>query len=306
MTTVNSIGQKSDRSVQHSQLTGFRTLALCLALTVVAAGNSTAGSLRTGDILVTDSFGGVLRADPATGSLVPLWVGGNLVRPFGITTDASGNILVSDTGSLAIIRINPHTGKQTVITSGGIMGVPYGIDVAPNGDIIVANAQTIIRVNSKTHQQTNAALPGLIAPIGVAVAANGDIFVTDAGARAVVKVDAVTGACVPVCSPAQFSNPCGIVIDASGDLLVTDTGTHEVIRLNPVTGCTEPVTSWSGMFVTPVGIAVGGNGEVVVGDPDAAGLAGVVIGLDTSSNAQAAISTGSGNFVNPRGVTIVP
>ena len=49
--------------------------------------------------------------------------------------DANGDVLVSDTGSLAIIRIDSLTGSQTVLANGGSLGVPFGIAVERKGDI---------------------------------------------------------------------------------------------------------------------------------------------------------------------------
>src|SRR5437867_10515646 len=92
-------------------------LAATLVLTLIAVAKIAASPFEEGDILYTDSFGAVIGIRPATGQRTIVASGGRLVQPFGIAVDTDGDILVSDTGSLAIIRIDSLTGSQTVIAT---------------------------------------------------------------------------------------------------------------------------------------------------------------------------------------------
>src|ERR1041385_9107142 len=131
------------------------------AATLIFAANTFAVTLNPGDIVVADSQAAVLRIDSVTRVATVISSGGTLVRPFGVTIDRNGDILVSDTGALAIIRINPATGDQTVVSSGGILGTPYGIAIDRYGYILAANASAIIRVDPATGEQSVLASRGL-------------------------------------------------------------------------------------------------------------------------------------------------
>ena len=61
-----------------------------------------------------------------------------------------------------------------------------------------------------------------------------------------------------------------------------------------------------------MGITLGLNGQLVVGDPYTINeqsvnlFDGAVISVDASTGAQSLITRGAGNFVNPRCVALVP
>src|SRR5438477_10299378 len=112
-----------------SLLTGFHSPGLKLTATLgmafVAAG-AIAAPFQTGDILYTDSFGAVLKINPATGERAIVARDDKLVQPFGIALEANGDVLVTDTGALAIVRIDSQTGSQSVVATAGLLGIPYG------------------------------------------------------------------------------------------------------------------------------------------------------------------------------------
>ena len=65
-------------------------------------------------------------------------------------------------------------------------------------------------------------------------------------------------------------------------------------------------------LVGPVGITLGLNGQLIVGDPYTINEAsvnlfdGAVLSVDATTGAQNLISRGEGNLVNPRCVALVP
>lgn len=292
-------GKNSNRAA----VVQFLTLTVACAVTTMAQEISPL-TLSSGTVLIADSFGAVIGIDPASDS--PVLVATNLVRPFGLAIDRDGTILVTDGGALEIVRIDPATGWQTVIPWGGGHGEPYGIAVEKAGTILVANAVNLTRVNPADGSQSIVSSNGYFsAPLGVAVDRKGRIYVADSGAGAVIRVNPKTGAQTLICS--GLVNPCGIAIDAQGNLLVTEMGAQRVSRVF-LKGKNKGLATVSegGDFVTPVGIAVGAGGELFVSDPNALNLDGGVFQMDPTSGAQNDFYAGSGDFVNPSGLAILP
>jgi len=120
--------------------------------------------------------------------------GPGFVTPFGISVEANGNLVVIDSGLLAVVRVNQLTGDRTILS-----GTSIG-----NG-------------------------PGFVAPRGIVVEADGNLVVTDFGLVAVVRVDQVSGdrtiiSDVNTGSGPGFITPLTIVVEADGSLVVTDRG----------------------------------------------------------------------------------
>ena len=291
---------------QNESRVTVTTFLLAVTILQFVAGSVGAAPMKAGDILVADSEAAVIRVDPKTGRHAIFAAGGSLVRPFGIATDANGNIYVSDTGALAIVQIDPKSAKQTVIPWGSGHGAPYGIAVDSQGDLIVANAAVLTRVNPLTGEQNIISNSLFKAPIGVAIDANGTIFVADAGDGSVIQVDSPTSGHV-VCT--GLSNPCGIAVEAGGTLLVTEMDAQRITRID-VQAQTVDVQINNGTLVTPVGLAVAANGTILVGDPDVShlpdDLAGGLFRIDPVTGDQTLLYNGSGNLVNPRGVAVMP
>jgi hypothetical protein len=263
-----------------------------------------------GDLLVADQnafggLGGVIRVDPATGARTTVSEntappgGPGFVDPFGITTEANGNILVSDqnafSGPGGVIRVDPATGTRTTLSENS----------APPGG------------------------PTFDAPFGIAREASGTILVADAaafgGGGGIIRVDPVTGARTTVSenqAPAgapTFSDPFGVAVEANGNILVADggsgSGTGGVIRVNPTTGARTLVSNNASppggpSFGTPIGLGVASNGDILVADAGAFTGGGVirvdpVTGVRTTVSENATPAGGPG-FAGPFGLVFVP
>jgi streptogramin lyase len=104
-------------------------------------------------------------ADGSTRSVIT--TGGYLQFPEQLALDQSGNVLVPDGQSHAIIRIDPSNGAQTLVSSGANISFPMGIAVAPTGEIFVGEAvnRKLLKIDPVTGAQTvmatNVALPAL-------------------------------------------------------------------------------------------------------------------------------------------------
>lgn len=213
-------------------------------------------------------------------------------------------------GSGGIIRVNPLSGAQTTVSSGGF-SFPMGLATAANGDIIVADEYAgVIRVNPLTGTQTP--VNGFHS-LGIAIAPNGDIYVAGLdyfGPGAVVRLNPLTGVLTTVSSGGLLMRPYGIAIEAGGDILVADPlafgivggiWVGGIIRINPLTGAQSVVAS-GGILRSPTGIAIAGNGDILVADAGAL-ASGAVVRVDPLTGAQTTVSTG-GTLNTPLGIAL--
>ncbi len=144
----------------------------------------------------------VLRADPASGSLVEISRNGPqgtlFVRPYDLAVEPDGNLVIADLGvpnreDGAVIRVDPLTGRQSLVSSGGEFFDPAGIAVAPDGQIYVVdnkardNDGAVIRVDPRTGVQTLVTEGDLLdLPFGIAIERSGSLVVANRIAAGVV------------------------------------------------------------------------------------------------------------------------
>src|SRR5207302_1508583 len=87
----------------------------------------------SGTILTSISPGcsipAVIRIDPIAGTQSIVSSFGNFSLPYGLDTEADGNIIVADPNAFAgaIFRVNPINGSQTLVSSGGLLAVPVDV-----------------------------------------------------------------------------------------------------------------------------------------------------------------------------------
>ena len=85
-----------------------------------------------------------------------------------------------------------------------------------------------------------------------------------------------------------------------GDIVVADSGAGAVIRIDPLTG-EQTVVSSGGSLVSPVGIALGTNGDLLVSDLNALGGVGAVFQINPTTGTQTLIT----QLSSPAGVALL-
>ncbi|HMH22984.1 MAG TPA: IPT/TIG domain-containing protein [Puia sp.] len=175
--------------------------------------------------------------------------------PYGLTTDAAGNIYVADAGNNRIRKITPQ-GEVSSIAGSGALG-------SDNGDAATATFNY---------------------PHGVAVDTLGNIYVADAGGNSIRKITAagvvstLAGNGTPGFkdgsgTDAEFWFPADLVLDGAGNLFVTDGNNHRIRKITPAgVVSTLPGTAPSGFaeFSFPEDIAIDAVGNLYIADPGAA------------------------------------
>lgn len=190
--------------------------------------------------------------------------------PGGLALDASGNLLVADTGNHTIRSIAPDGTVTTLAGTAGQVGSndgngalarfnsPFGLAVGSGGAVYIADTQNhTIRLLAPNGDVTTfaglAGKPGQVdgpkasaqfnQPNGLALASNGILYVADYG-NSVIRAISASGAVSLLAGQyaahgltdgtgtvAQFYQPMGLSLDASGNLYVADSANHAIRRV---------------------------------------------------------------------------
>jgi sugar lactone lactonase YvrE len=232
---------------------------------------------KSGMIVVSDS-GRLVAVDPSSGeqTVVADNSMGALGMPCGMDFDGRHNLVVAN--AQAIVRMDANRDRLQVVSAGGNLRCPVGVAMGQSGDLFVANMSfpsEIIRVNSRTGEQTVIARGGMLNRPQAIAASGNDLYVTD-------------------------------VADPDGNF-----GVGRVIHVDATTG-EQSVVSEGDLLVGPVGIAIEADGQLIVGDPYTIDpesrdlLDGAVMRINPVTGEQSLLARGRDGFVNPRGVAIVP
>eukprot|EP00937_MAST-01D_sp_MAST-1D-sp2_P007871 g7871.t1 len=179
-------------------------------------------------------------------------------NPVGVAVDGEGNIIVADYNNHRIRKITPSGDVTTVAGSGSSsfadghgtsahFNLPRGVAVDGEGNIIVADYN-----NHRIRK---------ITPSGdvTTVAGSGSSSFADGHGTS-----------------AHFNLPVGVAVDGDGNIIVADQTNHRIRKITPRGDVTTVAGSGSSSFAdghgtsahfnNPVGVAVDGEGNIIVAD----------------------------------------
>ncbi len=189
-----------------------------------------------------------------TYSSTPVNKAWNLINPFGLAIDITGNVYVSESNG-DVKKIPVAGGAPIVIGSGFIE--PEGIAVDKQDNVYVADYGNNVVQEIQATSGTKVTLTTSVAkPEWLAIDVSGNLYIlnTDSVYRMPV------GSHTPIAIGGGYSQPSGLAVDARGNVYVTDTG-YGVFEIPSGGGQQIPIA----VVVTPSSVAVDAAGNLYVG-----------------------------------------
>ena len=194
-------------------------------------------------------------------------------RPYGVATDAIGNVYVAEWDNFVVRKITPEGVVTTMAGTQGTGGgsadgigaaarfyILSGIATDANGNVYVAdNGNHNIRkitsagvvttlagtAGTRGSSDGTAAAARFDSPLGVATDASGNVYVADQNNHIIRKITpagvvttlagspGVYGSADGTGAAARFDFPRGVATDASGNVYVADTSNHTIRKITP-------------------------------------------------------------------------
>lgn len=248
---------------------------------------------------------------------------GQFLTPNGITTDAAGNVYVSEGNGN---RVQKFDNNGNFILKFGIPGdvpggfvSPSGVAVDSSGNIYVSDFFTdkISKFSSAgafidRWGGTGSGSGQFLGASGVAVDSADNIYASDSNNHRIQKF---TSAGVFISSwggigsgDGQFNTPQGLFIDSADNVYVADTGNN---RIQKFTTAGAFVTKWgaagsgNGQFTSPAGVSADTSGNVFVADAGNSRIQ-VFTAAGVFVEAFGSAGNGDGQFSGPQDVAADP
>ena len=242
---------------------------------------------------------------------------GQFAYPFGIATDAAGNIYVTDHDNNRIQKFS-SAGAHIITfgsqgTGNGQFNLPNGIAIDATGNIYVADSENhrIQKFSSAgahiiTFGSQGTGNGQFNIPLGIAIDASGKILVADAFNNRIQIFTSAGGHIRTIGTGTvgnangQFNYPSGIAVNATGNIYVVDTNNY---RIQIFTSDGTHVSSFGIQLNSGIGIAIDASGKIVVPDTGNSRIQ-VFTSAGTHVSSFGSQGTGNGQFKYPRGLAI--
>lgn len=269
-----------------------------------AAAGQRPGSVTVSSATATigsQTLSGVGIAPVLTISLPTAVTLGSSIQPLSISTDAVGNVNISDGKAKQVLRTTIAGGTPTAYITG--LGQPRQTATDAYGNVYVADSVNNTIVEHTTAGTTVTLGSGLSAPQGVAADVLGNVYAADTGNNRLVYISPITGSQhIVTLSGYTLSAPTYLAMDTSDDLFIIDTNNTRVIEV-PLGKLPQLVTLPTG--VQPVAIAFDPGGNTYIADNVSGNILFVPAGATTATALITGLTTPAGVAVDPTGNVFV-
>jgi sugar lactone lactonase YvrE len=219
--------------------------------------------------------------------------------PYGMATDAAGNVYVCDYNSGKVSKYTAGTGTAASFGTGVTMTTPTGIVFDAAGNCYVLNSVGLVyKFNAAGTYQSTITLTGVTTTWGIAIDAADNLYITSynsTSAYQVVKYSTAGSTQTAFITGGSLNQPSSVAIDQSGNVLVMNLGgTGDVLKYNSA-GVLQSTfaTGYTGSY----GMTIDRGGYVYIANYTASN---VKVYNPTGGTALVTITTGT----NPDGLTI--
>ncbi|WP_089933408.1 hypothetical protein [Candidatus Entotheonella palauensis] len=266
--------------------------------------------------------------------------------PAAVVIEQSGDLVVVDRFNDAVFRVMPNTGDRIIVSGSGtgtgpIFAEPVDVAIERLGTFVVVDKnldavvwidpvtgdRTVISGCSQTPDPCPVPLigtgPAFLDLASIAVETRGTLVVADLEAKAVIRVDPLTGNRTILSSAdrgtgPELDEPGGIVVQANGSLALVDLALDAVVEVDAITGdrrivsgcseqpdpCPVALVGSGPSFVRPIDLSVRPSRVLTVVDIDL----GAVIDVNPNNGNRTIVSSADRGlgpvFLNPLGIAI--
>jgi DNA-binding beta-propeller fold protein YncE len=186
--------------------------------------------------------------------------GGTLNTPYGMTTDAAGNIYVANSGGNNILKYNSAGVYQSVFATGFNTAVGIVFDSAGNAYVIDRGTGNVYKITSSGVRTT--IITGLNSLRGIAIDASNNLYITSGGSNQIYKY--TTGGSLTTTFPTTYTSyPTGVAVDAAGNVYVLDRTNNNIVKFSS-TG--TYITSFPTAANAGYGLTIDSAGNMYVSD----------------------------------------
>lgn len=226
---------------------------------------------------------------------------GQFSNPWGVTTDAEGNIYVAD---LSNRRIQKFSAAGVHLLSVPLAGQSYGVAVDAQGTIYSATSGGTIETFSPDGTRVNSLqAPGVSFVTGIDIDGDGNLYLVNSSPMRVVKLHPNGSLAADWLIATNFDS-YGIAVDDAGFVYVSSRQENNIRKFTSAGVLSETWTTVGGRRLNgPLGLDVNAAGQVAVAEYLRYGAA-VLDSAGTLVAEWGSNGSGDGQFVSPYGIAI--